>query len=237
MMNGVSFKSCDIVCDKQKYIEPSDESEQVCSRSDDKALSRTLLGLAILGAATLQACDKEIASEAFNDCPYQETVFTDMPEVRDRVDYVFQNLGLLPNGRSVTDADSICFSDKKRNRIQLIEPRDSADYLKMDMKKISPEGNVENGEVLISNWGDRKIKIISPLMPAHNNSQLFQSEFWNDSGRKKDTFTEIRNEPDDKYYNHYCVERTKDGFQSRAAIGVGDESKTETYDNINIALK
>ena len=236
-MNAVSFRSGNIICDKPISVDSREDVIQVSNSNDVKLLSKALLGLAILGVATLQSCDKEIAAEAFNECPYQETVFTSMPDVKDRVDYVFHNLGLLPSGASVTDVDSICFSDKNKNRIQFIAPRDSAGYLKMDMKKISPMGNVENDAVYISNWGDRNIRMLAPLLPAHNNSQLFQSEFWDEPGRKKDTFTEIRAESGDKYYNHYCVERTGDGFQSRAAIGRGDESKTETYNNINVVLK
>lgn len=205
--------------------------------SGNNSYSLALMGLALLGAATLQSCDQEVAMEAFNDCPYQETVFTTMPLAKQRVDYVFQNLGILPKGKSVVDADSICFSDKNNNRIQLLAPRDSAGYVKMDMKKISPSGEIKNGEALVSNWGDRKLYIEAPLMPAHHKAHLFQSEFWDEPGRKQDTFTEIRNESGDQYYNHYCVERINGGFQSRAAKGRGDDSKTETYTNVKTVLK
>ncbi len=214
----------------------NENTEEKCSSGSNR-IQLALMGLALSGAATLESCEQEVGMEAFNDCPYQETVFSNMPQALQRVDYVFQNLGILPEGKSVTDADSICFSDKNNNRIQLVAPRDSAGYVKMDMVKISPSGDKANGEALISNWGDRKLLIEAPLLPAHHKSQLFQSQYWDEPGRKQDTFTEIRNESGDQYYNHYCVERTNDGFRSRSAKGRGDDSKTETYTNINTVLK
>lgn len=213
-------------------------SKAIFNNRKGRAIPNLLVGLSALGALSVQSCEKEIAVEAFNYCPYSETVFTNMPKVSQRVDYVFQTLGLLPNNKSIYEIDSICFSDKNRNRIQLSTPRDSADCLKMDMKKISANGETLHDNINFFNHSSKMVRIQAPLMPAHNNSHLLQSEFWDSPGfNTTNTFTEIRNESNTDSYNHYLLEKTKYGFQSRAAKGRGDSSKTEVYSDVNISLK
>lgn len=88
----------------------------------------TLMALSSMGIG-ISSCSKEEPAEEnfFNECPYVTTNLENYTNTSDKVSYVLQSLGVIPETMGTKDIQTLCITGKDNNKYKLTKLPESTD--------------------------------------------------------------------------------------------------------------